>query len=95
MAGGLDSPEALEKAVEQAGYEPHIRYENYDWADERSPQEAAAYLIWRHPAMDEEDPELFRRAVETAAGLCDEKGIFQDRVFTRVAWLSWKTLKED
>ena len=45
--------------------------------------------------MDEEDPELFRRAVETAAGLCDEKGIFQDRVFTRVAWLSWKTLKED
>lgn len=95
MAGGLDSPEALEKAVEQAGYEPHIRYENYDWADERSPQEAAAYLIRRHPAMDEEDPELFRRAVETAAGLCDEKGIFQDRVFTRVAWLSWKTLKED
>ena len=58
-------------------------------------QEAAAYLIRRHPAMDEEDPELFRRAVETAAGLCDEKGIFQDRVFTRVAWLSWKTLKED
>ena len=95
MAGGLDSLASLEKLVEQAGYEPHVRYEDYNWQDERSAEEAARYLIRRHPAMDKEDPELFKRALEVAGGLCNEKGIFPDRVFTRVAWLSWKTLKED
>lgn len=95
MAGGLDSLGPLVEAVRQAGYEPSLRYESYDWQDERRAEEAARYLIRRHPAMDEEDSELFKRAVETAAGLCDEKGIFLDQVFTRVAWLSWKTKKED
>ncbi len=95
MAGGLNSLASLEKLVEQAGYEPHVRYEDYNWQDERSAEEAARYLILRHPAMDKEDPELFKRALEVAAGLCNEKGIFPDRVFTRVAWLSWNTKKED
>lgn len=95
MAGGLDSIGELEQAVALAGYRPSLRYEDYNWQDERRAEEAARYLIRRHPAMDEEDPELFKRAVETAAGLCDDKGIFLDRVFTKVAWLSWKTKEED
>ncbi len=95
MAGGVGSIGELEKAVRLAGYEPHLRYESYDWLDERSPVEAAEYLIRRHPAMDENDSELLKRATASAAGLCDGRGVFRDEVNTQVAWLSWKTTKED
>ena len=90
MAGGVIGD--LEKTVRLAGYEPHLRYESYDWTDERSPREAAEYLIKRHPAMDENDPELLNWATAFADRLCDKDGVFRDSVFTRVAWLSWKTL---
>ena len=95
LAGGLNGLSFLEDAVKQAGFQPQLRYESYDWQDERSAGEAARYLMRRHPAMDENDPELFKQALDTAAGLCDGKGIFLDQVFTKVAWLSWKTKKED
>ena len=81
--------DALYQAVTDAGYQPHIRYVPYNWCDERSPEEAADYLLKRINAEVTED--LRARAISTAQKLCDERGLFVDEVRTTVAWLWWST----
>lgn len=91
MAGGRDTMDTLVRAVSAAGFQPQLRYVPYDWLDIRSPREAAAYLIRRHGAMDEQDTALLARAETVAAGLCNARGEFEDAVYTQVAWLYWRS----
>lgn len=95
MAGGSDTVAVLKAAVTQAGYEPRIKYEDYDWLDLRSPREEVEYLLRRHPKLDESDPELLSKALHIAETLRGKDGLVEDRVFTEVAWLSWCTKKEN
>lgn len=84
--------EALSQAVTDAGFKPHIKYVPYSWCDERSPEEAADYLLKR---INAEHSEALRgRAIAAAQKLCDERGLFVDEVKTTVAWLWWSTKGE-
>ena len=89
-AGMHDSAEELLHAVRGAGYDPVVKYVPYDWSDDRSPNEAAEYLIKRCDG-DAGDAALMARARKIAAELADENGVFVDSVNTRVAWIYWNT----
>ena len=89
-AGMHDSAEALLQAVRGAGYDPIVKYVPYDWSDDRSPDEAAEYLIKRCGG-DAGDAALMACARKIAAELADENGVFVDSVNTRVAWIYWNT----
>lgn len=89
-AGMHDSAEVLLQAVRSAGYDPLVKYVPYDWSDDRSPDEAAEYLIKRC-GSDTGDAALMARARKIAAELADENGVFVDSVSTCVAWIYWNT----
>ena len=89
-AGMHDSAEVLLQAVRSAGYDPIVKYVPYDWSDDRSPDEAAEYLIKRC-GSDIGDAALMARARKIAAELVDENGVFVDSVSTCVAWIYWNT----
>ena len=89
-AGMHDSAEALLQAVRGAGYDPIVKYVPYDWSDDRSPDEAAEYLIKRCGG-DAGDAALMARARRIATELADENGVFVDSVSTCVAWIYWNT----
>ena len=89
-AGMHDSAEALLQAVRGAGYDPIVKYVPYDWSDDRSPDEAAEYLIKRCGG-DAGDAALMACARKIAAELADGTGVFVDSVNTRVAWIYWNT----
>lgn len=80
--------------VSRAGYQPKTRVVPYNWQDDRSPEQAAEYLLKRHSAADEADGELMGRAIAVARGLCGKDGLFRDAVFTEVQWLWWECGKE-
>ena len=89
-AGMHDSAGELLQAVRDAGYDPIVKYVPYDWSDDRSPDEAAEYLIKRCGG-DTGDAALMTRARKIAAELADENGVFVDSVSTCVAWIYWNT----
>lgn len=73
------------RAVSDAGYVPLVKYEPYSWRDDRSPREAAEYLL-RDIAPEEG---LLRRGEQAARMLSDENGRFRDTVNTKTAWIYW------
>ena len=85
-----ESAARLHKAVTDAGFTPRIKRVPYDWSDERTPQDAADYLLHR-AGLDPVSAEQTARAQEIAAGLADENGIFVDSVCTDVVWIYWNT----
>lgn len=85
--------DGLYQAVSAAGYKPEITYVPYSWCDERSPEEAAEYLLKRAGSIELTEA-LRAKAVTAAARLCNENGVFMDEVRTKVAWLRWKTKGE-
>ena len=64
--------------------------DEFYWSDDRSPDEAAEYLIKRCGG-DAGDAALMARARKIAAELADENGVFVDSVSTCVAWIYWNT----
>ena len=80
----------LVQAVRDAGYEPNIQYVPYNWSDDRTPEEAARYLLSRFEDL-EITPQLQEKAVSAARELCNEAGVFVDSVNTNVAWVWWNT----
>lgn len=80
---------AMLDAVHRAGYEPEIRYEDYCWQDERSPEAEADYILRRYYGPREQSPELKAR-LNAAAERLSHGGIFTDRVDTITAWIYWK-----
>ena len=80
----------LVQAVKDAGYEPHIQYVPYNWCDERTPEDAAKYLLSRFENLEITD-KLKEKAVAVVRELCNDAGIFVDAVNTTVAWVWWNT----
>ena len=85
--------DGLIQAVKDAGYTPHVRHVPYSWSDDRTPEEAAAHLLNLFENLEITD-ELKERAVSAARALCNEDGMFVDRVDTTVAWVWWNTKGE-
>lgn len=80
--------EAVTGFVRAAGFEPQIRYESYCWSDERSPSEAAEYILNRYFEPQEQSPELKSKLCSAAERL-SRGGTFTDSVDTEVAWIYW------
>lgn len=81
---------AMLELVRKAGYEPEIRYEDYCWQDERSPEAEADYILNRYYEAHEQSPEL-KAQLTAAAEALSHGGVFTDRVDTKTAWIYWKT----
>ena len=85
-----ESAVRLVQAVTDTGYMPLVRQVPYNWSDDRSPREAAAYLMQRCGGSTGNAAELARAEI-IAAELADEDGIFVDSVSTDVVWIYWRT----
>lgn len=79
--------ESITEAVRAAGFVPEIKFVDYNWADIRTVEEFAGYMLRRHPAVGEADRE---RLIAAAEELDGGAGVI-DEVFTKVAWIYWKT----
>lgn len=93
-AHGSSHTSGIIQAVSENGYVPLVKSVDYSWLDERSPREAAEYLLRRHKSITDLTPELIEKGEKTAAELADERGIFMDAVNTRVLWIYWR-VRED
>lgn len=86
----LDDPagdcEDILAAVAAAGYEPRMQVVDYDWCDERSPEELVRVLL-----RGEQGPSRDTQALLRAAHSLSEGGLLSDAVHTTVAWISWRT----
>ncbi len=81
----------LVRAVSEAGYEPQVKYVDYNWSDKRSADEMADYMC-RSYFADSDDKESVRlKALALLKEMCDADGTVNDNVNTKVMWIYWKT----
>lgn len=82
---------ALVRAISGEGYVPLVKYVDYSWSDQRTPEQAAEYMLRNY--MDGPEAPDAEKVLQAARGLCDENGSFTDAVDTRVMWIYWNTKK--
>ncbi|MCR5090997.1 MAG: class I SAM-dependent methyltransferase [Oscillospiraceae bacterium] len=79
------------RAVSEAGFLPQTRYTDYCWADRRSPEQMADYMLRNYYAEDTNRDELYRESLRLARAHTGTDGLITDNVNTRVSWIYWKT----
>ena len=82
---------AMIRSVREAGYVPQVRYVDYNWADPRTPEQMADYMLRTYFAEDENQDALACETLRLARQHADMEGNVIDNVNTRVAWIWWKT----
>ena len=76
------------RSVSACGYTPLTAYQDYGWADYRTPEESAARFLARY--FDSEPDESTKTAALAAAQeMTDDLGRVRDAVDTRVVWVYW------
>ena len=80
--------------VRDAGYTPAVRYVDYNWADERTPEEMADYMMRFYFSEDEDQDRLAAELLSLSKAHADGNGTVTDNVNTRVAWIYWKVERE-
>jgi hypothetical protein len=83
--------ESMIRAVCEAGFVPQVRYVDYNWADPRTPEQMADYMLRTYFAEDENRDTLARETLRLAGQHTNAEGKVIDKVNTRVAWIWWKT----
>ncbi len=78
------------ETVEGLGYCPRVDYAPYCWADERTPEEMADYMVRHFYFSDEDKDEKYAKMLEYSRAHANEDGKVLDEVRTTVAWISWK-----
>ena len=82
---------SLLQSVINAGFIPHTRRVPYNWADDRTPEQMADYMV-RNYFSEDENRELLREEIlHFAREHADGNGLVTDGVNTRVIWIFWKT----
>ncbi len=79
------------QAVSTAGFIPQVRYVNYDWTDQRTPEQMAAYMQRTYFPDDEDSGSLYLKASRLCGTLAGDNGKVADSVKTKVVWIYWKT----
>lgn len=74
-------------AVSAAGFAPHVEYADYNWRDIRTAEEFAEHMHRRHPTV----AGLDRRQLIGCAEKLALDGIITDEVYTKVAWIYWRS----
>lgn len=82
---------AMIRSVCEAGFVPRIKYVDYNWADPRTPEQMADYMLHTYFAEDENRDALARETLRLATRHAGADGKVIDNVNTRVAWIWWKT----
>lgn len=82
---------AMIQSVCEAGFVPQVRYVDYNWADPRTPEQMADYMLRTYFAEDENRDALARETLRLARQHANAEGKVIDNVNTRVAWIWWKT----
>lgn len=88
QAQSLDSdPADMLKIINETGFEPTVGYVDYNWADMRTAEDFAEHMLRRTDALANVSRQ---RAIECAKTLSRD-GAIEDAVYTKVAWIYWKS----
>lgn len=88
QAQSLDSdPADMLKIISGAGFEPQLECVDYNWSDMRTAEDFAEHMLRRTDALANVSRQ---RAVECAKTLSRD-GAIEDAVYTKVAWIYWKS----
>lgn len=89
VSGLKEDCESLYEAVRSAGYTPELMLADYNWCDNRSPEDMTEYML---RSYKESLKDISRNTLyESIKALCGENSFFRDEVNTKVAWIFWKT----
>ena len=81
------------RSVEEAGFVPLVTYTNYNWADRRTPEQMSTYLLDRCFPNTGNTAPLYEELLRITQTLADADGTLNDSVYSKVAWIRWKTDK--
>ena len=80
--------------VREAGFTPSVRYVDYNWADERTPEEMTDHML-RSCLSEEADQDLLAaELLNLSRAHAGENGTVTDNVNTKVVWIYWKSERE-
>ena len=79
------------RCIEEAGYAPLVTYTEYNWADRRTPEQMSGYLLDRCFPTAEDPTAIYEELLQITRNLAEAEGTLYDAVFTKVAWIRWKT----
>lgn len=79
------------KAVQDAGFEPQYRYKDYNWFDERTPEQMADYMCRYYFSDTDKREELLRETLRLAKAHAGPDNTVIDNVNTKTVWIYWKT----
>ena len=79
------------RAVREAGFSPQFKVVDYNWSDERTPEQMADYLARRYFDGEANVEEIRAAALRASRKLADADGLVRDGVNTKVAWIWWCT----
>ena len=88
-AGLQEDCDAMIRAVREAGLTPQIRVVDYNWSDERTPEQMADHLVRRYFDGEATVEEIRAASLRAARELADADGLVRDGVDTKVAWIWW------
>ena len=82
--------DAMIRAVREAGFTPQLKVVDYNWSDERTPEQMADYLVRRYFDGEANAEEIRAAALRAARARADADGLVRDGVNTKVAWIWWR-----
>ena len=82
------------QAVCETGFIPKIKYVDYNWADSRTPEEMADYMLRYYFSEDENRDELYWKTLILAKDHAGADSTVIDDVNTKVSWIYWKTKEQ-
>lgn len=81
---------SMMQAVSEAGYPALVKIVDYNWSDQRTPEQMADYLCRNYFAGEPELERLREEALSIAISMSEQDGYVVDNVNTKVAWIYWK-----
>ena len=79
------------QSVCKAGFMPLVRYVDYNWADPRTPEQMAYYMLQTCFGEEERTEDLHERLLCAARNHVRKNSMVVDNVNTKVVWIYWKT----
>ena len=78
------------RAVREAGFTPQVKVVDYNWSDERTPEQMADYMARRYFDGEANVKEIYAATLRASRELADADGLVRDGVNTKVTWIWWR-----
>ncbi len=82
------------RVIRDAGFTPTVRYVDYNWADERTPEEMTDYMLRFYFSEEADQDLLAAELLNHSRAHAGESGTVKDCVNTKVAWIYWKSERQ-